>query len=47
MSSISFDMKEIDKLDKQICQLIACKPLAENDVKDLCEKVIGARNTPG
>ena len=29
----------IPQLDRQIEILLECKPLAENEVKDLCEKV--------
>ncbi len=32
-------MADIPGLDKQLVQLMECHPLAENDVKALCEKV--------
>ncbi len=32
-------LSDIPLLDKQIATLMECKPLAENDVKALCEKV--------
>ena len=35
----NFDFKEIATLDKQIATLMSCKPLAENEVHALCEKV--------
>jgi len=33
---------EIENLDKQIEQLMECKPLSELEVKNLCEKVQNA-----
>jgi hypothetical protein len=30
---------EIDMLDKQILQLMNCKPLTEGEVKTICDKV--------
>lgn len=36
MSHPSF--AEIEVIDKQIGQLMECKPLTETEVKDLCEK---------
>ncbi len=33
------NMGDIEALDKQIEILMECKPLAENDVRALCEKV--------
>jgi len=33
-------ISEIQVLDKEINQLMDCKPLTEADVKQLCDKVI-------
>ena len=38
-SATALSMQEIEKLDMQIQQLLDCKPLPENDVKALCDKV--------
>jgi hypothetical protein len=34
-----FDMNNIAILDRQVGQLLDCKPLSENEVKELCDKV--------
>lgn len=41
MSSAPKDLNipDLHSLDKQIENLLKCKPLSENDVKILCEKV--------
>ena len=39
MTSKDLNLPELFGLDKQIEVLMECKPLPENDVKQLCEKV--------
>ena len=36
---LSLTMSEIQTLDKQIDQLLECKPISEQEVKQLCDKV--------
>jgi len=38
MSSVKFNAAEVTNLDRQIQQLMECKPLPESEVKALCEK---------
>ncbi|OMJ69855.1 hypothetical protein SteCoe_32311 [Stentor coeruleus] len=38
MSSLILSMTDIECLDRQINQLMDCKPLPENEIKTLCEK---------
>lgn len=38
MSSLILSMTDIECLDRQINQLMECKPLPENEIKILCEK---------
>lgn len=38
MSSLILSMSDIECLDRNINQLMDCKPLPENDIKSLCEK---------
>ncbi len=40
MTSKDSNMNDIAGLDKQIEILMSCKPLPENEIKQLCEKVI-------
>lgn len=39
MSASSLSITDIQLLDRQITQLNECKPLSENEVKQLCDKV--------
>ena len=39
MTSKDLNLSELHGLDKQIDILMECKPLPENEVKQLCEKV--------
>ena len=39
MSMPKFNQSDIANLDRQIEQLLDCKPLPEGEVKALCEKV--------
>ncbi len=36
----ALSMSEIQSLDKEITQLMECKPLTETEVKQLCDKVL-------
>jgi len=39
MQGASLTMSDIQMLDRQVSQLMECKPLSETDVKQLCDKV--------
>ena len=38
MATSLLSMTDIECLDRQVQQLMDCKPLAENEIKQLCEK---------